>query len=115
MYTMDVGRQLAELAQRLSAAAAHTNNPELRRRVKQIAEIGEEELYADLEDDFDERIRATLAAMHEFRRSYDYWERVIAEFALKRGFTQRAVAGMLGVSTATINRWAQHPVTVEDV
>ncbi len=114
MSTMDVGRQLADLAQRLAAAATHTNSPELRKQVKEVAEIGDESLYADLEDDFTEGLRRTLAAMHEFRKSYDYWERVIAEFSLKRGMTQREVAGLMGVSTATINRWAQHPVTVGD-
>ena len=114
MYTMDVGRQLAELAQRLSAAATHTNSPELRKTVRTITEFGDESHQADLEDDFTEGLRRTLAAMHEFRKSYDYWERVIAEFCLKRGMTQRQVAGLLGVSTATINRWAQHPVTVSD-
>lgn len=114
MYTMDVGRQLAELAQRLAAAATHTNSPELRKRVREVAEIQDDELDAELEDDMTEGLRRTLTAMHEFRKSYDYWERVIAEFSLKRGMTQRQVAGLLGVSTATINRWAQHPVTVTD-
>ena len=106
MYTMDVGRQLA--------AATHTNSPELRKSVRTVTEFGDESHQADLEDEFTEGLRRTLAAMHEFRKSYDYWERVIAEFCLKRGMTQRQVAGLLGVSTATINRWAQHPVTVGD-
>lgn len=109
---LDVGRQLSDLGQRLDTTATYTYSPEILRKIRQVDEIGEEQFREELAEELEEGLRRTLNAMHEFRKSYDYWERVIAELALKRGMTQRQVAGLMGVSTATINRWAQHPVTI---
>jgi len=58
-------------------------------------------------------MRETLEGLRKFRRNYDYWERLIAEFALaKMGYTQRDVAKYLGISLTTVNRWAQNPLTI---
>lgn len=57
----------------------------------------------------------TLNAMRNFRREYDRWERLTAEYALTRmGYSQRDAAQALGVAASTINRWAQHPLKIED-
>lgn len=59
--------------------------------------------------------RSTLRSMRKFRRDYDRWERLAAEYALARmNYSQREVAQELGVATSTINRWSQHPLPIED-
>ncbi len=59
--------------------------------------------------------RRTLTGLRKFRREYHYWERVAVELALtKLGFTQRETADLLGVGLSTVNRWAQHPVVIQD-
>lgn len=59
--------------------------------------------------------RSTLRSMRKFRREYDRWERLTAEYALNRmRYSQRETAQELGVATSTINRWAQHPLPIED-
>lgn len=110
----DVGRQLADLGQRLNSLATYTYSRELRASAKVVYEHGYEDDISRFHDELHEGLRRTLSGMHDFRRSYDYWERVIAELALREGMTQRQVAGLMGVSTATINRWAQHPVTISE-
>lgn len=109
----EIGQRLIELGEQLKTVGKHTDDPKLREAVRAANEIGDDDLAAETEQRVHESLRRTLTGLREFRRSYDYWERVIAEYMLsKRGFTQRDAAHLLGVSTATINRWAQHPVEV---
>jgi Trp operon repressor len=110
----DVGRTLQELAAQLRGVADLIDNGEVRRLFEQAEEIGVVEAYEEADRVSNERFERTLTGLRSFRRNYDYWERVIAEYALTRqNMTQREVARLLGVSAATINRWAQHPVAVE--
>jgi DNA invertase Pin-like site-specific DNA recombinase len=110
----DVGRTLQELATQLRGVADLIDNGELRDMVKQAQEIQDDDLSEHVTRAVDEKFERTLTGLRSFRRNYDYWERVVAEYALtKQGLTQREAARLLGVSTATINRWAQHPVAIE--
>jgi DNA-binding NtrC family response regulator len=62
-----------------------------------------------------DEFRRALTTLREFRRTFSRTERVIAEYALKQmGYTQRDAAKYLGVGVSTINRWAQHPVKIEE-
>ena len=66
-------------------------------------------------DETRQAFRSTLRAIRRFRREYDRWERLTAEFALSEmDYTQRDAAHELGVAASTINRWAQHPLRVEE-
>ncbi|MFC0680528.1 helix-turn-helix domain-containing protein [Lysobacter korlensis] len=109
----EVGMQLRELARQLSDVSQLIDDEELRRLARQVDEIGVDELDEDVARQQSDRLQRTLMGMRSFRRNYDYWERAIAEYALRSGMTQRDAARLLGVSTATINRWNQHPVTRE--
>ena len=107
----DLGAQLKALADQLSAVSKHTERENFRAVEKAWEIVGDEDDAARLEEAYAAAVRQTLMGLAEFRRSYDYWERLIAEYALKQGFTQRQAAGYLGVAVSTINRWAQHPLT----
>ena len=110
----EVGRTLQELAAQLRGVADLIDNGDLRRMYEVAERVGAVEAFEDAERAGEERFHRTLTGLRSFRRNYDYWERVIAEYALnKQKMTQREVARMLGVSTATINRWAQHQVIIE--
>lgn len=110
----EVGRTLQELAAQLRGVADLIDNGDVRRMYELADKVGAVEAFEDAERAAGERFQRTLTGLRSFRRNYDYWERVIAEYALtKQDMTQREVARLLGVSTATINRWAQHPVMIE--
>lgn len=110
----DVGRTIQELATQLRGVADLIDSAELRKAFDDAAEIGEPDVHEHVNRMADERFERTLTGLRSFRRNYDYWERVIAEYALvKQEMTQREVARLLGVSTATINRWSQHPIAIE--
>lgn len=110
----EVGSTLQELAAQLRGVADLIDNGDLRRMYEVAEKVGAVEAFEDADRASNERFQRTLTGLRSFRRNYDYWERVIAEYALnKQEMTQREVARLLGVSTATINRWAQHPVTIE--
>jgi DNA invertase Pin-like site-specific DNA recombinase len=110
----DVGRTIQELAAQLRGVADLIDNGEIRRSYQEAERIGAAEAFEVADELATERFERTLTGLRSFRRNYDYWERVIAEYSLaKQGMTQREVARLLGVSTATINRWAQHPVAIE--
>lgn len=111
----DVGRTLTELTGQLASVAALIDGPDFERAWNTAREVGVAEAYEDAERMSKDRFARTLSGLRSFRRNYDYWERAIAEYALKeQGMTQREVARLLGVSTATINRWAQHPLVIEE-
>lgn len=110
----EVGRTLQELAAQLRGVADLIDNGEIRQMYEVAERVGAVEAFEDAEKEASLRFQRTLTGLRSFRRNYDYWERVIAEFALaKEKITQREVARLLGVSTATINRWAQHPVMID--
>jgi DNA-binding NtrC family response regulator len=110
----DVGHTLQELATQLRSVADLIDSGDVRRSFQEAERIDVEEAYDIANQLAAERFGRTLSGLRSFRRNYDYWERVIAEYALtKQDMTQREVARLLGVSTATINRWAQHPVAIE--
>lgn len=109
----EVGIELRELAKQLNDVSSFIDDPKFKRELDEVQKHGSAQHFEDLETEFPDRLRRTLMGMRSFRRNYDYWERVIAEFALRDGFTQRDTARLLGVSTATINRWNQHPVSTE--
>ena len=107
----DLGDQLSALASQLAVVSKHTNRENFRDVEKAWEIVGNDEDEARLDEAYSAAVRQTLMGLAQFRRSYDYWERLIAEYALKRGFSQRQAAGLLGVAVSTINRWAQHPLT----
>ena len=114
----DLGETLARLSRDLRdvsdlAIAEKRRNylAELDRVGADLTEEDEARLDRERADDF----RRILTGLRAFRRDYDYWERVIAEYALTRmNLTQRDAAVQLGVGLSTINRWAQHPLLVRD-
>lgn len=114
----DLGETLARLSRDLRdisdlAIAEKRRNylAELDRVGADLTEEDEARLDRERSDDF----RRILTGLRAFRRDYDYWERVIAEYALTRmNLTQRDAALQLGVGLSTINRWAQHPLRVRD-
>lgn len=107
----DLGEQLRSLADQLAAVSKQTE-PKKFRDLERAWEIrGDREDGTQLDEAYSSAIRQTLIGLAQFRRSYDYWERLIAEYALNKGFSQRQAAGYLGVAVSTINRWAQHPIT----
>lgn len=111
----DVGRTLKELAEQIRSIADLIDDGDVLKAWDVAERIGAQAAIDDAEQLEAERFNRTLAGLRSFRRNYDYWERAIAEYALsKRGMTQREVARLLGVSTATINRWAQHPIVIEE-
>jgi len=114
MAFTDVGMRLSELARQLSIVAEHIDDKAFRKDAIEVAKFGNREAEEDLEREVETRLERTLLGMQSFRRNYDYWERAIAEYALRSGMTQREAARLLGVSTATINRWKQHPVSSQD-
>lgn len=110
----DVGRTLKELTDQLRAVTDLLAGGDVAKAWETAERSGVADTYEDAEKLSNARFSQTLSGLRSFRRNYDYWERAIAEFALtKRNMTQREVARLLGVSTATINRWAQHPLLIE--
>jgi transcriptional regulator with GAF, ATPase, and Fis domain len=115
---IDLADTLRELSEQLQRAADLMHNrqqhTELSERHAHGAEPDEYEQLA-LEAKSADEFRRALTTLREFRRQYGRWERVIAEYALgKMNYTQRDAAKYLGVGVSTINRWAQHPLTVDE-
>jgi|APMI01.1.fsa_nt_gi Trp operon repressor len=116
----DLGRKLIDLGERLQKLGTLTEKKQVLERgviyVKnEHEELTEREVELEIAD-ARFAMRETLKGLRDFRREYDYWERVVAEFALNRmGYTQRDAALLLGVSVSTINRWAQNPLKIEDL
>jgi hypothetical protein len=113
----DIAREFADLGAQLAALSNLLFNEGRERGNRMIFEHGDpdehdlEEMDRAAKDDF----RRALTALRSFRRDYYHWERVVAEYALtKMGYTQRDAAKALGVGLSTINRWAQHPIKIDD-
>jgi Trp operon repressor len=114
-----IGRGLDALAKELQEAAARLFG----RAMLQDGVSYSKNLHEELSDfevmshngETQAAFRSTLRSMRKFRREYDRWERLTAEYALtKMRYSQRETAQELGVATSTINRWAQHPLPIED-
>jgi len=110
-----IADQLRALADHLQLVSTYTESHKFRDLEVAWEKSGADpEVDAQLDEAYATAMRQTLLGLAQFRRSYEYWERLIAEYALKSGFTQREAASYLGVAVSTINRWAQHPLTTED-
>lgn len=114
----DLAETLAELSEQLTKAAGLLHNRTRLRELDRALMAGyDPDRIEQEEQDFEYRdeFRKALIALREFRRQYSYWERVVAEFALgPMEYTQRDAAKYLGVGVSTINRWAQHPLTIDE-
>lgn len=114
----DIGQSLIELGEQLRKVGQLTEKKALLERGVLYGDEFHELTPQEVEQEISEThlaMRHTLTGLRAFRRSYDYWERVIAEFALSRmHYTQRDTAKLLGVGVSTINRWAQNPLAVQD-
>ncbi|QEE62330.1 helix-turn-helix domain-containing protein [Salinibacterium sp. dk2585] len=109
MVIEDLAEVLATVGQRAEAA-------DLKREIRQAEEHGWPEDFAEeLERRQEAVLIRTLSGLKRFRRSYEYTERAIAEYALHAGLSQRDVARYLGVAASTINRWAQNPLEAQDL
>ena len=113
----DMAREFADLGAQLVALSSLLYNERREHGNRMIFEHGDPdehdvaEMNRAAKDDF----RRALTALRSFRRDYYHWERVVAEYALtKMGYTQRDAAKALGVGLSTINRWAQHPIKIDD-
>lgn len=115
LHYIDVGIRLRELADQLGSVADLINDTRLSEEGRLAYEHGHEEAIAEHEAELRLRFRRMLSGLGSYRRNYQYWERVIAEFALSEmNYTQRDTAHLLGVGLSTINRWAQNPLTIGD-
>ncbi len=117
----DLGAHFVELGERLKLVGRLTEDQTvpitgrdvvfMKNDYEEMSEVEVEEWVADVR----KRIRGTLTGLRDFRRDYERWQRLTAEYVLtKLGYTQRDAAELLGVAASTINRWAQHPLRVED-
>ncbi|GAB3574601.1 hypothetical protein GCM10027406_04870 [Leifsonia lichenia] len=114
----DLAEKLSQLSEQLQRAA------ELLYNRTRADSLSERHFHGDEPDDYEQiqldqksadEFRRTLTTLRDFRRTYGRWERVIAEFALtKMNYTQRDAAKLLGVGVSTINRWAQHPLRIDE-
>lgn len=110
----DIGQRLIDLGEQLISIGKHTENHDLRQHIEEADRIAVEEAWDAVGREIESAVRRTLGGLSGFRKEYGNWERLIVEYALKRGFTQRDVARLLGVGLSTVNRWAQHPLTYDE-
>lgn len=117
----DLGKHFVELGEKLQAVGRLTESqtmPVLDGKTVYARNVHEDmtmEEVIEWEADVRKRVRQTLTGLREFRRGYERWQRLTAEYALTQlGYTQRDTAELLGVAASTINRWAQHPLPIED-
>lgn len=111
----DVGAHLVQLAEQLHAVGELVNNPRIRQLDRELQEHGLKEIQQELGDEAKTALNKTLTGLRSFRREYDRWERVVAEYVMaKENYSQRDTAKLLGVGVSTINRWAQNPLKVQD-
>lgn len=113
----DMAREFADLSNQLARLSDLLFNEGREAANRMILRDGDptEEDFEAMDRESRHHFRRALIGMRSFRRDYYYWERVVAEYALtKMGYTQRDAAKALGVGLSTINRWAQHPLKIED-
>jgi transcriptional regulator with GAF, ATPase, and Fis domain len=115
---VELADTLRDLGEQLQRAADFMYNR------KQESQMRERYAHGDIPNEYEqleleakdaEEFRRALTTLREFRRQYGRWERVIAEYSLaKMNYSQRDAAKYLGVGVSTVNRWAQHPLTLDD-
>jgi transcriptional regulator with GAF, ATPase, and Fis domain len=115
---VELADTLRDLGEQLKRAADFMYNR------KQESDLRERYAHGDIPNEYEqleleakdaEEFRRALTTLREFRRQYGRWERVIAEYSLaKMNYSQRDAAKYLGVGVSTVNRWAQHPLTLDD-
>jgi len=111
----DVGERLVELGEQLKAVGQLPELTRIRKLEHELQEHGLEEIERDIDAETHAALRKTLTGLRTFRREYDRWERIVAEYVMaKHNYTQRDTAKLLGVGVSTINRWAQHPLKVQE-
>lgn len=111
----DVGMRLRDLSEQLARVADLIEDKKLHREGREAYEHGHEGAIAEYEAEVSKRFRQTLSGLGAYRRQYNFWERVIVEYALNEmNYTQRDAAQLLGVGLSTVNRWAQNPLRLED-
>lgn len=111
----DVGAHLVQLAEQLQAVGQLVNSPRIHQLSRELEEHGQEETELDLRSESKAALNRTLTGLRSFRREYDRWERVVAEYVMaKENYNQRDTAKLLGVGVSTVNRWAQNPLKVQD-
>jgi DNA-binding NtrC family response regulator len=112
----EIGRVMKDMALQLERIADGTETPKMRDINEKNLHVGIDQYdEAEYEGEVSSVVATTLRSLKSFRRNYDYWERAIAEYALREmKFTQRDTARMLGVGVSTINRWAQNPLEVQN-
>jgi DNA-binding MurR/RpiR family transcriptional regulator len=110
-----VGERLIELGEQLRTVGQYVDSPRIRQLERELQEHGLDEIADELNAENTAALRKTLTGLRSFRREYDRWERIVAEYVMtKRNYTQRDTAQLLGVGVSTINRWAQNPLKVQD-
>lgn len=112
-----LGEIIEALADDLHAVATRAEAKELKREMNNLQD--RDWAIDDVQEEYNRRTAAvmirTLSGLKRFRRNYEYWERAIAEYALKNeGLSQRDAARYLGVAGSTINRWAQNPLKPQE-
>lgn len=111
----DVGERLVELGEELRRVGQLVGSDRIRQLEQDLQRYGLEETQRELEAESQSALRKTLTGLRSFRREYERWERVVAEYVMtKQNYTQRDTAKLLGVGVSTINRWAQNPLKVRD-
>lgn len=118
----DIGQTLMELGRQLSEVGKISEQPDDDATLQavfgdQLDENSPEAFRAEMvrERAASDAMTRTLMGLQSFRRGYEHWERLTAEYAMtKQGFTQRRTASLLGVAVSTVNRWSQHPLTDDD-
>lgn len=117
----DIGDALVELSARLREAGEKIQGKSIMIESGSISYMRNEFEEMSYEEVSEENrktraaFRSTLVALRQFRREYERWERLTAEYALdEMNYSQRDAAAALGVAASTINRWAQHPLKIED-
>ncbi|MCU1414936.1 MAG: hypothetical protein JWN80_2276 [Microbacteriaceae bacterium] len=111
----DVGEHLVQLGEQLQAVGQLVTNPRIAQLSRELHEHGLQIIEDELNAEAQSALRKTLTGLRSFRREYDRWERVVAEYVMKKeGYTQRETAKLLGVGVSTINRWAQNPLRVQE-
>src|SRR4051812_16240773 len=79
----DVGRTLKELAEQIRNVADLIDGGDLEKAWELAEHVHVADAYEESERLEKDRFQRTLSGLRSFRRNYDYWERAIAEFALK--------------------------------
>lgn len=111
----DVGARLRDLSEQLARVADLIEDEKLDRLGREAYEHGHAGAIAEYDAEIAKRFRQTLSGLGVYRRQYNFWERVIVEYALNEmNYTQRDTAQLLGVGLSTVNRWAQNPLPLED-